>query len=240
MKTPTRTQGPIWRAIADTLRHEIASGAYRVGDKLPTEQALADRFGVNRHTVRHAMAQLVEDDMVRTRRGAGAFVRAKPTDYPIGKRVRFHENLLAAGREPTRRALLIEQRAATSGESAALDIDAGAPVCTFRGISLADGEPVALFESLFPLARLAGIDAALRDATGITDALKRVGIDDYTRASTRVTAVLADATQAAQLHVAVGDPLLRTSAVNVDSQDKPVEYGKTWFAGDRVTLAVEP
>ena len=60
-----------------------------------------------------------------------------------------------------------------------------------------------------------------------------------TRASTRVTAVLADATQAVQLHVAVGDPLLRTSAVNVDTQGKPVEYGKTWFAGDRVTLAVD-
>ena len=96
------TRTPIWKAIAETLSEEIAEGAYLPGTKLPTEAALSQRFGVNRHTVRHALASMAEDGLVRSRRGAGVFVTARPTEYPLGKRVRFSQNLMAAGRTPDR------------------------------------------------------------------------------------------------------------------------------------------
>ncbi|SMX41716.1 phosphonate metabolism transcriptional regulator PhnF [Octadecabacter ascidiaceicola] len=230
---------PIWKAIANALRSDLAEGRYNPGDKLPTEAALAERFGVNRHTVRHGISVLVEDGLVRTRRGAGAFVAATPTDYPIGNRVRFHENLIAAGRRPEKRMLALDERAATIGEAQALQIEAGDPVCVYHGLSLADGQPVAVFESLFPLARLVGITTALKEASSVTQALSVVGIDDYTRASTRLTAVRATATQALLLHVAEGDPLLRSSSLDHSEGGLPVEYGRTWFAGDRVTLTLE-
>jgi len=235
----THSKTPIWQAIADTLRSDLAEGRYVPGDKLPTEAALADRFGVNRHTVRHGLSALVEEGLVRTRRGAGAFVAATPTDYPIGRRVRFHENLIAAGRRPEKRVLTLDERAATAGEAKALHIEAGDPVCSYHGLSLADGQPIAVFESLFPLARIPGISAALRGTSGVTEALKLAGVADYTRASTRLTAVRATATHALHLQVAEGDPLLRSSSVNEGEKGQPVEYGRTWFAGDRVTLTME-
>ena len=230
---------PIWKAIANALRSDLAEGRYRPGDKLPTEAALAVRFGVNRHTVRHGISVLVEEGLVRTRRGAGAFVAATPTDYPIGNRVRFHENLIAAGRRPEKRMLALDERAATIGEAQALQIEAGDPVCAYHGLSLADGQPIAVFESLFPILRLQGITAALTETSSVTRALSIAGIDDYTRASTRLTAVRATATHALLLNVGEGDPLLRSSSVNTCAIGKPVEYGRTWFAGDRVTLTLE-
>jgi len=229
---------PLWKAIADALRSDLADGRYAPGDKLPTEAALAGRFGVNRHTVRHGIAALVDEGLIRTRRGAGAFVAATPTDYPIGKRVRFHENLIAAGRKPTKRILQVEERAATPGEARALAIAPGDPVCACHGLSLADGQPIALFESLFPLAHLAGIATHLQSNSGITEALNAVGVRDYTRASTRLTAMRATAPQALHLQLAEGDPVLKATGVNVDEAGQPVEYGRTWFAGDRVTLTV--
>lgn len=234
--TPGKT--PIWKAIANALRSDLAEGRYTPGDKLPTEAALADRFGVNRHTVRHGVSVLVDEGLVRTRRGAGAFVAATPTDYPIGNRVRFHENLIAAGRRPEKRMLALDERAATVGEAQALQIKAGDPVCAYNGLSLADGQPIAVFESLFPLGHLVGITDALRDTSSVTKALGIVGVGDYTRASTRLTAVRATATQAIHLQVAEGDPLLRSSGVNIAGQGRPVEYGRTWFVGDRVTLTL--
>lgn len=230
---------PIWRAIADALRDDLAEGRYGPGDRLPTEAALADRFGVNRHTVRHGIAALVEEGLVRTRRGAGAFVAATPTDYPIGKRVRFHENLVAAGRTPEKRILSIDQRLATEGEARALDLPPGAGLCAYHGLSLADGQPIALFESMFPSDRLPGIATALQEAQSVTSALARLGVADYTRASTRLTAVRATATQALHMTLSEGDPLLRSTSVNVDLDGRPVEYGRTWFAGDRITLTLE-
>lgn len=200
---------------------------------------MAERFGVNRHTVRHGLSQLVTEGLVRTRRGSGAFVAAVPADYPIGKRVRFHENLIAAGRQPEKRALHIVERAATQGEARALEIKTGAPICAYHGLSLADGQPVAIFESLFPLARLAGIGLILQHTNSVTLALQKRGITDYTRASTRLTAVRATTTQALHLQVQEGDPLLRSSGVNVDTMGLPVEYGRTWFVGDRITLTLD-
>ena len=86
---------PIWRSIANTLQTEIAHELYRPGDKLPTEAELADRFGVNRHTVRQGLASLAEVGIVHARRGSGVFVAARPTDYALGQRVRFHQNVTA-------------------------------------------------------------------------------------------------------------------------------------------------
>lgn len=236
-KTKTRT--PIWQAISATLRADISDGRYGLGDKLPTETALADRFGVHRHTVRHALSHLVDEGLVRTRRGSGAFVQATPTDYPIGRRVRFHESLAAAGRLPRRRILQIESRGAAKVEAEALQIAVGDPVCVCHGLSLADDRPIALCESHFPRDRLSGIDKILAEISSVTEALRRVGVTDYTRTSTRLTAVKADAGQALHLHVQEGDPLLFSAGINIDGAGVPVEYGRTWFAGDRVTLTLE-
>lgn len=234
-----RKTTPVWQAIARDLRTDIAEGRYATGAKLPTEAALAARFGVNRHTVRHALSALVEAGLVRTRRGSGAFVTARPADYPIGRRVSFTQNLRRAGRLPGRRLLSTEERAATQDEAEALAIAPGAPVLASHGVSLADGAPVALAESLYPLERLPGIAGALAEGHGVTRAFAALGIKDYTRASTRITAVAAGPMQALHLQVSEGAPLLWTRSVNVDAAGVPVEYGTTWWAGDRITLTLE-
>ncbi|MBP0484442.1 phosphonate metabolism transcriptional regulator PhnF [Sagittula salina] len=230
---------PLWTAIARALREEIAEGRYAPGDKLPTEAQLSERHGVNRHTVRHAIAALVDEGVVRTRRGAGAFVTARPAEYPLGRRVRFTENLRRAGRLPGREVLSLERRAATSAEAGLLAVAPGATILASHGRSLADGRPMSLSESIYPLQRLPGLAEALAEGQGVTHALRAVGVADYTRASTRVSAVLATATQALMLEVAEGAPLLKTTSLNVDPDGVPVEFGRTWFAGDRITLTLE-
>ena len=96
-------QETLWSAIAATLTQEISASHYGPGDRLPTEAALAARFGVNRHTVRHALAALAKQGLVHPRRGAGVFVAQRATEYPLGRRVRFHQNVVAAGQTPSRR-----------------------------------------------------------------------------------------------------------------------------------------
>lgn len=230
---------PLWAAIARALREDIAEGRYVPGDKLPTEARLSERFGVNRHTVRHALSVLVDEKLVRTRRGAGAFVAARPTDYPIGKRVRFTENLRRAGRMPGREVQGMEIRAASHEEASLLDVTPGSQILASHGRSLADNQPLSMSESIYPLERLPGLPDALAENKGVTYALRSVGVPDYTRASTRITAVLATATQAVQLQVQEGAPLLKTTALNVDVDGRPVEFGRSWWAGDRIALTLE-
>jgi GntR family phosphonate transport system transcriptional regulator len=141
---------PIWEAIAASLRGDISEGLYAQDGKLPTEAVLAARFGVNRHTVRQALGALADAAIVHARRGAGVFVAMTPTDYPISRRVRFHQNLTAAGRTPVKDVLLLETRTAHASEADALHLEAGAVVHVYESLSLAENTPVALFRSVFP------------------------------------------------------------------------------------------
>lgn len=232
------TRTPIWMTISATLAREIAQGLYPEGTKLPTEAALAARFGVNRHTVRRALGDLGDRGMVRARRGSGVFVTMAPTDYAIGKRTRFHRNVAATGRLAHKRALRVETRASTAAEAAALEIAAGDPVTIYEGISMSGKSPLAHFESIFPAARLPGIAATFATVTSVTEALAANGVPDYTRRDTRITAELADAVEAGHLGIREGDPILRSVSVNVTPDGRPVEYGITRFAGARVALTV--
>ena len=74
---PTR-----WQEIAAKLEVELRTH-YRCGDYLPAEQQLADRYEVNRHTLRRAIDQLVERGWVQRRQGVGVLVLMRPFDYPL-------------------------------------------------------------------------------------------------------------------------------------------------------------
>ena len=226
----------LWTSIAETLSEEIAKGHYRPGDKLPTEAQLSARFGVNRHTVRHAIQSLVQAGTVHSRRGSGVFVMVQPTDYPLGLRVRFHQNIAASGRTASRQFNRLETRGCDDAEAEALCLTAGTPVHVVEGISMADGQPIAVFRSVFPAERLPELLKHAQQNQSVTAALAACGVADYTRRSTRITARLATAVQGIALRLAEGAAILRSEAVNVDPSGQPVEYGLTWFAGDRVTL----
>ena len=229
---------PIWRSIAATLQSEIAAGLYRPGDKLPTEAALSLRFGVNRHTVRQGLASLIDGGTLHARRGSGVYVAARPADYALGRRVRFHQNIRDTGRTPSRRITRLETRPASLPEAEALRISTGDPVHVIEGVSLADGQPLATFQSVFPERRFPGLLAAMTGQSSVTAALAACGLTDYTRLETRLTAKLATPMLALALQVQPGTPVLRSVSVNVDAAGAPVEYGTTWFAGDRVTLTL--
>ena len=66
----------ISKQIAEQLRAAIVSGQFKIGERLPTEDELAQRYGVSRPSVREALKRLAAQNLVRARRGptGGNFV----------------------------------------------------------------------------------------------------------------------------------------------------------------------
>lgn len=75
-----------YATVARLLTEEIESGRYKVGQKIPTEAELQQRFDVSRHTVREALRDLKSQGLVTARAGIGTVVRAKgaPTRFMQG------------------------------------------------------------------------------------------------------------------------------------------------------------
>ncbi|MDR7142339.1 FadR/GntR family transcriptional regulator [Rhizobium sp. BE258] len=64
--------------VASSISREIAQGRLRPGDQLPTEQQLAQTFGVSRNVVREAIARLRSEGRIWSQQGRGAFVADQP------------------------------------------------------------------------------------------------------------------------------------------------------------------
>lgn len=70
----TNAPAKLYRQVAQTIAQAIREGDYRVGERLPTERELVERFNVSRPTLREALIALELWGLVETRKGSGIYV----------------------------------------------------------------------------------------------------------------------------------------------------------------------
>jgi len=235
----SRSGLPIWRQIADTISSEISTSIYAPGQKLPTESELATRFGVNRHTVRRAVASLQDAGLLRVEQGRGTFVQEEILDYPLSIRTRFSEILARQARTPSGTVLRAVSVPSDAPAAAALNILVGSPVALIETAGQVDGSPLSLATHHFPLQRFPDLFEAYEETRKITPMLSRLGVGDYFRKSTKITARLPDGYEMRHLRLARMMPVLCLEAVNVDSEGHPIEYCMTRFAANKVQVVVD-
>ncbi len=231
---------PLWRRIAADLAREFEAAQLPPGTRLPTEATLAARFQVNRHTVRRALETLVRSGQVRVEQGKGAFIADDLLDYEISTRTRFSERIRRHNRVPEGRTLRLRTIPSTAAIAALLRLEEGSPLILLERIALADGVPLSLADHYFPADRLPGMANALHSTGSITEALRAVGVDDYLRQSTHVTARMPTAAEADHLEIPRNRPLLVCENINVDRSGQPIEFGCARHPSSRVQLVFEP
>ena len=226
----------VWRQISQTLHRDISSGGYQPGEKMPTEAMLSKRFGVNRHTVRRAISDLVDRGLVRVEQGRGTFVAEDVVEFVVGERTRFTELMSAQQRTPGTRLIRAMELPAEEMVADNLKLRAGTKVVLIERLGEADGRPISIGSHYFPSRRLPGLIAAFEERRSITRALADIGISDYLRLSTRVRSRRATAEEAQLIKVSPATPVLETLAVNCDTDGRRIEFGVSRFASNRVEL----
>ncbi|WP_169566286.1 phosphonate metabolism transcriptional regulator PhnF [Sneathiella limimaris] len=230
----------IWKQIERQILRDIAMQIFKAGDKLPTEQELAKRFEVNRHTVRQALAALAEANVIRVEQGRGSFVQETLIDYPINSRTRFSQIISSRHRLPDKKLVESHVKKASPTVAKHLKIKPGEPIIEILGVSEADKVPLAVSHSFMPADRFEGLDLIFQQTKSLTEAFRFFGIEDYTRKFTRINAELPSRKIAMLLKQQKSRPILVTESVDVDPKGQPIEYGRTSFNSDRVQLVVEP
>lgn len=229
----------LWRQIQETLKADILGGTIKPGCMLPTEHALAERFSVNRHTVRRAIAALAEAGLVETRQGSGTHVPEFVLDYAVKKRTRFSETVSAQSRVPSMRVIASSTLAAGDVAAKALGLRRGARLICIRTLGEADGSPLSLADHFFAAGRFPDLSNAVQRTGSVSLALQEFGITDFSRVMTRVTARMPTREEADLLQQPIQRPVLLSESVNATPDGKPLEYGRTLFAGDRVQMVFE-
>lgn len=225
-----------WRWVADRIEDAIRSGEF-VG-RLPGEVALAERYGVNRHTVRRGIAALGEAGWLRTERGKGtSVVRLEEARIPyrIGTRTRFSENMGRLSRSVGGR-LIRADRVQDAGLAAALGQPPSTVLHRLECLSVVDGVPLSLATNWLSAHDYPGIVQAYAESGSITQALRREGLGDYVRSETRVTAEPAGPDDGELLQCPPQAILLITRSIDSTPEGEPVQIVRTRFPADRMEL----
>ena len=229
----------LWRRIADDLEQSIARGTFSPGSKLPGEIEMAERFGVNRHTVRRAIAALSERGLVRAERGSGTYIESPRIAYPIRPRTRFSEIVGGAGRAVSGRLVASAVEPADPEIARRLKLKPGTAVLRLELLRTADRIPLCAATSWLPAERFPGAARIYAASNSISRALAHFGVRDYARKSTSVTAAVADAAAAADLRLALGRPILVVDSVDADRAGIPVITSRARFPADRLALTID-
>lgn len=228
-----------WRLIAEELRREIGNGTQPVGSRLPSENELAERFGVHRNTVRQAVAALIAENLVVARRGSGTFVaEGTVLVHRIGTRTRLTDSL-APGEQASAR--LLEWAVEDDPGPRVIDrlkLD-GRPALRLESVRFVDGHPISRGTTWFVAEMVPGMAEVFERLGTFTGSLRELGITDYVRASTTVGARHATIAESDDLALPPGAVLLVVRALDALPDGTPLSYGTTRFAASRVELDVE-
>jgi GntR family transcriptional regulator len=221
---------PRYYEIEQALRTRIAE--LKPDSPLPSDAMLCEEFGVSRMTARNAVQRLVQEGIVYRVPGRGTFVAEPPVHRQAGNLLSFTEEMRRRGRVPSSRLLARDVREPGPAEASRLQLAPGDTVIALRRLRVADDEPVAIEEAVFPAS--AGLVELLQAAdlehTSLHDTLVHGGhIPTMGRA--RLGAEPADPDDAALLGV--------PERVIHDQDGVPLELCESRYAGDRYGLDVQ-
>lgn len=230
---------PIYIQVAEQLESAVLSGSYEAGSRLPTEHALAEEYGVNRHTAAEALNYLQRKGLIYRVRGRGSFVRPGRIDYRVARKMSFSDSVSRAGLRPAKKVLGVTRVRSYGRIPEKLGTPASDPLVTLERVSFAGEIPLdhsvkhfreAIFPGLYELlhSRWNSVYALIEGHYGI----------EMRRAASTFEIEPADGEVARHLGVLRGSALLRVESLDSLEDGTPAEWGVTHFRGDATRIHV--
>jgi GntR family transcriptional regulator len=238
MTTLNKVEGvPLYVQIRNSLREDIVHQALLPGQKLPSEDELAARFGVSRMTVRQGIADLIDDGLLYRRHGVGTFVSHPHIVRDHSSLTNFVETARKEGIDFKVRLLAAEVIPAKLKVARALSLQEGDLVIRVQTLRETAGLPVTLHDSYVPYKLFPQLLQENLETNHLWDIFESYG-RRVKRAVEVVEARQADEEIARLLAMAEGDPILyKERTVSLDD-GTPVDFSFCFNRGDRYRLTV--
>lgn len=230
---------PLYYQIKTRLLEQIESGQLKPGDRVPSERELTERFAVSRMTARQALVELETQGYLVRVQGRGTFVATPKLEQPLVMLTSFTEDMRRRGLESGSRVLSAGEVPAGRRVSQTLGIGESAPIYRLERLRLAGNEPMALETSHLDASFFPDLLAHNLENRSLYSVLREVYGVQLVRATQSLEAVPADPRQAEILHVREGSPLMLMERISRDQNDRPVEWVRSYYRGDRYRFVTE-
>jgi GntR family transcriptional regulator len=235
-----RSPIPFYFQLTKLLTAEIESGRWAVGERLPSEPAICQQFGVSRTTVRQALSELESEGLIRREKGRGTFVAERRSDsWLLQSAHGFYEEAERAGRAVRSRVIRRVVEPLQLWASEALLLPVGSQGVTVERLRWMDNRLVMYVVSHFPADVADTLLEADLQARSLYRVLEREQALTVAGGRRVVEAARAERDLAKLLEVEPGSPLLYVEAVSWDDQLRPFECYRAWHRADRTKIEVQ-
>jgi GntR family transcriptional regulator len=242
ISTLLRNGIPLYIQIKNHLKSEILSGEIEPGEQLPSEDDLAQLFGVSRMTIRQGVSELIRDGLVYRQHGKGTFVTQAQIIRDHTRLTDFFKSCVQNGLKPSAKVISRELIPASEKVAEYLLLEPGEQVILIETLRFINDKPITLHATQLPYKLVPqlwenDLDSLQLDRRHIWEAMEQYGVK-VSRAQERLEALPADKRQAELLGMEEGSPILYGERVLYAVDGKPVKYADCYNRGDRFSLTI--
>lgn len=221
------------------IENDILNGVYKPGDKLPNENKLAENYDVSRITVRRAIKELEEKELVEIRRGKGTFVKEPTMDIMILNLGGFKEVLSSNKHNVEEKVLMKKLLKPDKKIAKALKLSKGSKVLKLKRLILDEGEPLSVDISYFPKDIYPNIWEKIKDNISTFKLIK----EDYGMKMDSVhkefSVITGNEELSDLLNCSSIDPLFKVEKVIYDIADNPIHFSTYYIIANRVKYFIK-
>lgn len=232
---------PLHFQLARLLQHQMTTGLWQRGTRVPSEAELCRHYGLSRTTVRQALGRLEQEGLIVRRKGHGTFVKdSRARSWLLQDSEGFqHDELMRMGRPVASAVLRLERSSLPGWASEMLGLPADSEGVTLERVRSVDGL-VALYVINYLPPHLANAVLGIQDPNESLYA-RLAALEGIRPGGGRrqLEAIPANVRVAAVLGLELGAPLAFIESVSWDGQLRPFDCYRAWLRTDRVKVDVE-
>lgn len=232
---------PFYFQLAELLEHEIASGRWQPGLRLPSEPDLCARYGLSRTTVRQALARLEQRGLIERLKGQGTFVQGGTPGLWLLQSSEgfFQDEVDRLGRTVTSKILRAERSVLPSWACRALELPPRSEGATVERLRAVDGK-VALYVVNHLPEHVAEAALAIRNPNESLYRRLREQAGAVPHGGRRtLEAVAAEPWLVELLELRAGAPVAFIESVAWDAQMRPFDCYRAWLRTDRTRIDIQ-
>lgn len=232
------SQKPLYLQLEADLKQAIKSKKYLPGDRLPSEDELCRQYDVSRITVRRAIQELTNQNLLEKHRGKGTFVTQPVRSVPIGCQNGFTSYITNSGHTSRHLILIKKLRPVDDMLRQKFHTEKEEPFYYVKRIIFEDDTPLALDEIYLPTASYPGFLDYMTNETSFYQILDQIYHVSRGESSCKLSVTIADTAYASVLQCQTGDPLFILNKMCYDIAGLPVHYSRSVVRGDRTTYTI--
>lgn len=228
---------PLYYQISQILEKMITKGKIKPGEKLPSEEVLANEFEVSRPTVNKAISLLIRKSLVFQERGKGTFVREKEVKLTLMEELAsFGETFKKQNISFHTEVLTLRKEKANKDIADRLEKKKGDIVVYLKRLRYVEKEPILLSESYLPSGFFPGLENEDFTKNSLYSLLEKKYNVPVIKTERYVRAIKALDEESHFFEIPIGEPVIQLEGVAFSTKNLKVEYFNTILRGDKGVL----